>query len=216
MATGYAQNSNTIVATLDDAAKVIAVKQEITFTNSGGLPLDTIVLNDWVNAYSGRNTPLAKRFSDEYNWTFHRAREEERGSTTLNSATAAGTPLQWRRPEAHPDLLSLKLTTPLMPGRSITINLDYQVKLPSSRFTRFGYNDKGGYYLKDWYLTPARIENGMFVNYSNENLDDIANAVTDYSVTLTIPSTIALVTDLDVEQKQQGGNTLNYKLAGQG
>jgi hypothetical protein len=39
-------------------------------------------LNDWNNAYSDVNTPLARRFSDEFYRGFHLAKEEERGSTT--------------------------------------------------------------------------------------------------------------------------------------
>jgi hypothetical protein len=31
----------------------------------------TIVLNDWNNAYANVNTPLAKRFSDEFYRGFH-------------------------------------------------------------------------------------------------------------------------------------------------
>jgi hypothetical protein len=40
-----------------------------------------LILNDWNNAYSDVNTPLARRFSDEF-YRGHLAKEEERGSTT--------------------------------------------------------------------------------------------------------------------------------------
>jgi hypothetical protein len=48
-------------------------------------------------------------------------------------------------------------------------------------------------------LTPARYENHQFVTYSNENLDDIANASSDYEIEMKVGKKFAVTTDLDTD-----------------
>lgn len=211
-----AQHLNRLFVEADTDKKILTVKQEITYYNQTADTLTTIVLNDWNNAYSAKDTPLAKRFSDEYVRAFHLASDDERGNTTIHSVSDQySVQIPWQRPEGHPDLVELRLNTPLYPGRQLKITLSYHVKIPSDRFTHFGYDDKMGVLnLKDWYLTPARYENGKFVKYSNENLDDIANAVTDYYLTLTLPKNISIATDLKEYSKYDKKGQWIYQLEG--
>jgi len=163
--------------------KTLNVKQDITFYNTSNDSLDLIVLNDWNNAYSTKKTPLAKRFSDEFYKGFHLAREEERGNTTiLNVSDDENASIQWERTEQNPDFITLKLNQKLLPNEKIELHLNYVVKISSDKFTRYGYTTNGGMILKNWFLIPARFENHDFVKYSNLNIDDIANAVTDYDL----------------------------------
>ncbi len=193
-----AQHKNTISAELDAVARTINVQQEITYANNSGDTLNHIILNDWNNAYSSKTTPMAKRFTDEFIKAFHLAKEEERGSTTIYSLVDQnGLLLDWKRPEGHPDLVQVQLKNPIYPGRSFSIKLTYKVKIPNERFTHFGYDPKtGNFNLRDWYLTPSRYEHG-FVTYSNENLDDIANAASDYDFTVKVPLAYTLYSDLN-------------------
>ncbi|QEE50553.1 M1 family metallopeptidase [Flavobacterium alkalisoli] len=182
---------------LDYENKVLKVNQEITFYNESQDTLREFILNDWNNAYSDKTTPLGKRFSDEFVRSFHREKDENRGKTTIYSITNQyGVQLKRKRPEENPDLLDIQLIKPIYPNEKFTINIVYDVKLPNDKFTRYGYDNNGNLMLKDWYLTPARIENGKFVKYSNENLDDIANTFCDYQLTLTTHNKLTISTDL--------------------
>ncbi len=210
------QHKVSINAVVDYETRIITVQEKIAFTNTGASPLNEIILNDWNNAYSANTTPLAKRFSDEFIWSFHRARQEERGSTTIQSIGSGASTLSYSRPDGHPDLVSVQLSQPLPAGATAVIDISYSVKIPSDRFTRYGYNSNGSYYLKDWYLVPARLEEDGFVKYSNENLDDIANSVCDYEVSLNLPESIAVATDLDVVSKNKNGSVNAFKLFGKG
>lgn len=195
--TVIAQHDNKITANVNYTAKTIAVQQVITYHNQTGNTLQHIILNDWNNAYSGKNTPLAKRFSDEYVRAFHLASESERGSTTIESVYSSNnTAFTYERPEGYPDLIRLKLHRQLLPDEKINVYLNYTVKIPKDRFTRYGYNDKS-IILKDWFLTPARYENGNFVQYSNVNTDDIANDVCNFEIKVNVPEGIAITTNLD-------------------
>lgn len=194
-----AQHSSSFKVELDDSTKTLNVLQELTFVNSSDDILETIVLNDWNNAYSSKTTPLARRFSDEFVRSFHLAKQEERGNTNILSIIDQDDLfVSWIRPERTPDLVEIRLRQPLFPGRTLKLKLTYTVKIPSDKFTNYGYDGNGNYKLKNWFLTPARYENHRFLRYSNLNLDDIANAVSDYELEIKVDPKINVITDLNV------------------
>ncbi|POY40944.1 aminopeptidase [Flavobacterium alvei] len=195
--------------------KTLTVLQEIEFFNQSEDTLTSIVLNDWNNAYSSKTTPLAKRFSDEFYRGFHLASEKERGNTTnLNIATADKKNLFWERTEKNPDIIIVQLDKKLAPNQKIVLHFTYIIKVPSDKFTHYGYTERGGMYLRNWFLTPARYENHSFVKNSNLNLDDIANAVSNFDILFRIPKNIELTTDLDEEKTTPIENFSIHKLNG--
>lgn len=195
--------------------KTLTVLQDIEFFNQSEDTLTSIVLNDWNNAYSSKTTPLAKRFSDEFYRGFHLAAEKERGNThNLNISTADKSKLSWERNEKNPDFVVVKLDKKLAPNQKIILHLTYIVKVPSDKFTHYGYNEKDVLYLKNWFLTPARFENHSFVEYNNLNLDDIANAVSNFDIIFRIPKNFELTTDLNEEKTNPIENFSIYKLNG--
>jgi hypothetical protein len=200
----------------DTEKKILKVRQEITYYNQTADTLKEFILNDWNNAYSAKDTPLAKRFSDEYVRAFHLSREDERGITSIYTIVDQNNlSLEWKRPANHPDLVQVQLKNPIYPNQQFKFILTYDVKIPSDRFTKFGYNSKeGSLNLKDWYLTPARVENNAFVKYSNENLDDIANGIADYYITLTLPKNISITSDLEENAKYDRKGLWVYELMG--
>ncbi len=194
-----AQHSSKISVIVDSENKVLKVKQELLFKNQSSESINHIILNDWNHSYSSKNTPLAKRFSDEFIRSFHLAKKHERGSTNdITISTESQTSLNWSRPENHPDLIKAELENVLLPNQEIKLFLNYSVKIPSDKFTGYGYGEKRKMYLKNWFLAPALFENGAFVLYSNNNSDDIANAASDYEVSIGIDEGIRLVSDLDI------------------
>ena len=202
---------------LNPARKTLVVKQLVEYRNTTGNTLQSITFNDWNNAYSSKTSPLAKRFADEYVRAFHLAKDDERGITTILSATTHdGVAVKWQRPEGHPDIVDMELPSPLPSGSSITFLFEYDVKVADSRFTRYGFDDKGNFILRNWFLAPARYENGSFVKYSNENLDDIANDVCDYTLNLTLPAGLTVNTDLQQTAKKSSDNGDIYTFSGAG
>lgn len=195
--------------------RTLTVLQDIEFFNQSEDTLTSIVLNDWNNAYSSKTTPLAKRFSDEFYRGFHLAAEKERGNThNLNISTADKSKLSWERNEKNPDFVVVKLDKKLAPNQKIILHLTYIVKVPSDKFTHYGYNEKDVLYLKNWFLTPARYENHSFVEYNNLNLDDIANAVSNFDIIFRIPKNFELTTDLNEEKTNPIEHFSIYKLNG--
>ena len=177
---------------------ILTVQQELVYFNQSNDTLRKIILNDWNNAYSEKFSPLGNRFSDEFVRNFHLAKEEERGFTTdLTFIDQNKMFLDWSRTSDHPDLIELVLRNPLLPRQQFSIFITYKLKLPSDKFTGYGYGANGNFMLKDWLITPARFDQNHFTQNSNVNLDDSSNAISDYEITFSVPKKYELVTDLD-------------------
>lgn len=182
--------------------KTLNIKQDISYFNNTNDTLTSIVLNDWNNSFENKNTPLARRFSDEFYRGFHLAKAADRGKTTIINLTDNDfLALEWERTTEDPDYIVVKLNRKLLPNEKIDLHLNYIAKIPNDKFTRFGFDQNGGMALKNWFLSPARFENGGFIKYNNYNLDDIANAVSDYEVEIKIPNQYSLTTDLNSVSK---------------
>ena len=211
----HAQHHSEIKAELNTENKTLKIQQQITFSNQSNDTLTSIVLNDWNNAFSTKNTPLAKRFSDEFFRSFHLAKEEERGSTkNVSILDANKMVLSWERPYKNPDLIEVKLAENLLPNQKIIVYITYITKIPSDKFTKYGYNNTGIINLKNWFLTPARYENHNFIRYSNTNLDDIANAYSSFEIDLKIPKNFEAISDLISSKSTINNAFTNYKLSG--
>ncbi|REG99549.1 hypothetical protein C8P67_104168 [Flavobacterium aquicola] len=199
----------------DMDSKILKIDQEITFYNQSPDTLTSIVLNDWNNAFAERESPMGKRFSDEFYNKFHLASEKELGGTFgLRIEDNDQKSFTWERTKKNPDYITIQLGKNLLPNEKIKLHLTYTEKIPSDKFTKYGYFEKYGMHLKNWFLTPARYENRQFIKYSNENLDDIANAVSDFDIELKINSKNKITTDLAIEQLNQTAKETNIKLTG--
>mgnify|MGYP003913962823 FL=1 len=211
-----AQHQSKMEVAVNLELKTLNIKQDLTYHNTTNDTLALIVLNDWNNAFADKNTPLAKRFSDEFYRGFHLAKAADRGKTTIINLTETNfSALEWERSTQDPDYITVKLNRKLLPNEKIVLHLNYIVKIPNDKFTHFGFDQNGGMALKNWFISPARFENGLFVKYNNFNLDDIANAVSDYEVEIKIPNPYSITTDLNSVSKDTSNQGYNiYSFSG--
>ena len=204
-----------MVVEVDNEKKELTVNQELTFFNQTNDTLTNIVLNDWMNGYTSKKTPLAARFSDEFERGFHLAKEKERGRTrNINIVDENKTSLTWERDKNFPDVIQIRLKDKLLPYQKTTFIVTYTVKIPSDKFTKYGYDENGKMYLKNSFLIPARYENKAFIKYDNLNLDDCANALSDYDIEIKISQNLDLFSDLNEVQKETKNGFNIYQLSG--
>lgn len=183
--TSFGQISIDIVAVLIDSTHSINIKQEIEYENTSPYALNEIYLNDWINSFKDEGTPLAERFAEDYLRRFHFSKPGERGYTKIYGITDENIrPMNWERPEGSPDLIKINLQEPLFPGEKRIIKLLYKIKIPSEKFTRYGYNVLGNYKLKYWYITPAVFDKTWQI-YSNKNLGDQYTPPADITIKLS-------------------------------
>ena len=84
----------------------------------------------------------------------------------------------------------------------------------SDKFTKYGYSENGGMNLKYWYLTPARYENHAFIQYNNNNLDDIANALSNYDIEIKVSKSLNVTSDLNSSEPKTNETFDIYTLTG--
>ena len=188
------QHQNKMTATLDEETNVVQIQQEFTYVNDSGESLQHLFFNDWANAYSDKTTALARRFADEFRKSLHLARPEDRGVTDIITAwDEEYRSVSWERLPSR-DIVRFDLNKGLSPGDSTRLILTYTVKLPPNKYTPYGYDALGGYYLKDWYLTPAVFDKQWNL-YSNKNLEDLYTGITNTTINFIFPDSLYLGTN---------------------
>lgn len=217
-----AQTKVEIKASLNATTKVISIQQDIEYFNKSNDTLQEIYLSDWANSFSSKTTPLAKRFSEEFSRKFHYSRNYEKGGTIIKSLTNfQDRRLVWQRPENYPDIIKVNLDYPLFPQEKYIIRLNYQVKIPVDKFTRYGYSDEG-FKLKYWFITPSSYTQKGWEFYSNKNLNDLFTPLfqtnveflheKDYKVVSPLPSNTILKNDSIAQTNLSGKNYVDQKI----
>ena len=210
--TSWAQHYSKLIVQTDQLSHIINVNQELTYYNQSNSTLNSIILNDWNNAYSVKDSPLGKRFSDEFVRTYLIAPEKDRGKTfDIQITSTSNKPLSFYRPENYPDLIEIQLNTPLLSGDKVSLKLSYKLKIPNNRFTTYGFNSKNEMSLKNWFLTPTKFENGQFVKYNNLNLDDASNAIFNLDLEITSLQNFDISSDALLIKKDQNLYTFSGK-----
>ena len=193
----FSQQKTKIETVYDTINKSFEVKQEIIFKNNSKKPISKIIVNDWTNAYSDKFSPLGKKFSDEFVRSFHYAFDSERGKTTILSINENGNDLKWNRIENQIDLIEINFDKEIQPQESIRFQANYQLKLPDSKFTGYGYKNKNIYFNNTFLSIAKCSEDGVFYSYSNKNLEDIANYLyEEINLKIVIPKNFSISSNL--------------------
>tara|TARA_R110002051_G_scaffold234056_5_gene295622 strand:+ start:15105 stop:15653 length:549 start_codon:yes stop_codon:yes gene_type:complete len=152
----FGQHNIAIDAILDAENHILEISQNIDYKNTTGQTLDTLYFVDWANSFSSKTTPLGLRFNEDYRRDFHYANDTERGATLIGGFTSeTGENMKWNRPLRAPDIIQVVLKKPLFSGENTTLDLKYSIKIPSSKFTKYGYTKDGEFDLEYWYIAPV-------------------------------------------------------------
>lgn len=211
---GFSQNSITINAQLNDSLRIFDIQQELVYKNESKDTLREIYLNDWANAFSSKSTPLARRFAEEFSRRFHFSKEIERGGTSVNSLTEkGGENLNWIRLEGHPDIIKIELPQALAPGEEFEIHLDYKLKIPSDKFTRYGVDEVGNYKIRYWYINAAVYRDGWQI-FSHRNLGNQFTPPANLDITLSIPKNLYIASALAKRETHTSEGIKTVQLVG--
>jgi len=209
-----AQHQIFIDATLEPELRTLIISQEIVYKNNSTIPLQEIYLNDWANSFSSKTTPLAKRFSENYESGFHFEKNKKRGHSTIHSIeNNQAKALIWQRGDAA-DILRVKLDKTLAPGETYTLKIEYNVVFPDDKFTRYGITNSGDFKIRYWYLSPA-VFDGEWHAYSNKDLNDSYLSPSTFDITFHTPNYFSIVSDLDVVSETFSENNRITKLQGE-
>jgi hypothetical protein len=178
--------STDIEATLDPGGARIAGHARLRVVNDGAAPLAAIELWLYPNALATRSPALGDvSFHWLYPGGFSPARIELRDSRLAGAPVAAAirdTPLGART------LASLPLAAPLAPGAAVTVDVDFETRLPR-RWGAFGCDGVRCRLMGGFYPVPARARGGGAPG------DPVVARAGRTRVSLRLPSGLGLVVD---------------------
>ena len=201
---GQDQISYDIDASVDASGKKIQISQKITFESLSPMSADTIYLTDWSNAYSSVKSPMAERFVEEYDRSFYLSNKSKLGFTVINSITVNGIQTNWSRMENQPDIIRVIFNSSVGENNTTNLSLDYQVVLPDSKFTGYGYDSKGDVILRYWYIALSPFYDNQWRNYSHLNLNDFSIKTGSYNLKLTVPNGTTVQSNLQKRKFSDG------------
>ena len=109
------QHQIKVNAKVDPISNEITVEQHIVYRNNTSTSIEIIYLNDWISSYSTSDTPLVKKFLNEFNTQLYVAKEKDRGRTKMVSVTnAEGNPIKFERLTTQQDFLKIILLIPFI------------------------------------------------------------------------------------------------------
>ncbi|MGO2358587.1 MAG: metalloprotease [Mesonia sp.] len=206
------QSSMRVDANLHPENRTIEISQEITYKNTSKQILQEIYLTDWANSFRDKQTPLAKRFEEEFQRNFHYAKGDDRGNTQVFSISNQNQVLNWSRPEQHPDIVKIDLTQPLFPDEEVRIKLQYRIKVPKDKFTRYGHG-RNGFKLRYWLMLPSVFQDGEWQFYSNKDLNDLFVLPYDIDLNLKVPKEYSVISDFTKVEENITGNTKEFRFS---
>lgn len=151
------------------------ITQKIIYKNRSSEALEQIKLLNFVAAYQSRNTLLVKRKLEDRNTDLYYAKKDEQGkllSLLVNGETYSK--------DLNTENLFLEIPK-LDSGKTIHLNLEYQIQLPTSNFTGYG-KAKDYTLLKYFFLVPDTFDCGNQQPKSYLDLEENLNLQTFYRI----------------------------------
>ncbi|MDG1247642.1 MAG: hypothetical protein P8N64_04715, partial [Flavobacteriaceae bacterium] len=111
------------------------------------------------------------------------------------------------------DIINIYLKKELKKGESIEIEINYQVKLPDSKFTGYGFDNKN-YYLKNWIIVFSNISGSDWYSQSNLNLNDQSLKKSIYKMKISFDKDYYLFSNLTINKTEVLTNTKSVYLTG--
>ena len=180
------KDSIAVIAKLSPDKKTLKINQEITYYNHSGKPLDSIKLLNWIASYNKRGTSLVYRKLEDRNSSLHFAKPEELGKiislniTNIHNQTFAVNNISEEN-------LFLILNQPLETGKSIKLQLQYQLQLPDKKFTGYGTSDNS-IALKYFFIVPDHFDPDHRIGRNYHDIEESVNFNTYWTFRFDLPA----------------------------
>ncbi len=192
----FAQKDTIVIsATLDTLSKNISVNQKITFYNNTGYTLNSLYLHAVANSYSSSSTALGKRKLEDRNKILYFSKSKEKGK--ISDLTVF---INKRQPQfklKDYEFYEILLSSPLLPDQTVSVELNYNIKLPVDEISGYGYSGNGNYLLKNFFLQPLEYKEGkpLLVPFTDTEFNPYRE--TEYNISLYYPDDFSIESDLN-------------------
>ena len=185
-----------IEVTLNDTDRTLSAYEKIRYTNNSKETLDFIWFHLWPNAYKNDSSAMAKQFTRLGNTRFLYTKEKDRGYIDSLDFSVNGVRTEW---EYHPewiDVAKIFLSEPLLPGKTITIETPFFVKLPRV-VSRLGHTGKH-FEITQWYPKPAVYDKDGWHPMPYLNMGEFYSEFGTFDVKITLPENYRIMATGDM------------------
>ena len=189
----YAQHTYNLDVTWEGTSDNLHILQEITWTNTSNVDVDTLVLLDWNHAYASEQSPLGMFLANDYDYKLIRASKQKRGFTTIDNISNENKTLTWKRHSKAIDIVEVSLPKSIQPGAQFSFNIRYKVKLPSAAIFKYGAS-KNELHAQHWHLVLAtQNANGTWIHDSNLGFGKPTSPNATISYKFSVPNEVNVV-----------------------
>ncbi len=183
----------TIEAEYTAATRTLAAQMQVVVPNTSNVPLSELKFQLWANAYreGAKYAPVSELFSRAAYYGGKSYGETEiKGVSGVESFSVGG---------EDDNILTLRLRSPLEPGDSVSVGVDFDVELANINH-RLGVA-QNAVNLANFYPVLCFLADDGFREYVySSNGDPFVNGLADYDVTLTVPQAYTLVSGFAADE----------------
>ncbi len=170
---------------LNDKEHTLTGRVQIRYKNNSPNPLQKMYFHLWPNAYKNNKTAFAKQMQENGKLNFRFAKKQDRGYIDSLDFYINGKQINWKLTE-NIDIAELTLPEPLAPGKEITIETPFFVKLPKT-FSRLGHVGQT-YQITQWYPKPAVYDKNGWHPYPYLDQGEFYSEFGSFVVHITVPA----------------------------
>ncbi|MBP3906814.1 MAG: M1 family metallopeptidase, partial [Peptostreptococcaceae bacterium] len=200
-------NGYTIDVIFDDESKRLMCNQTITYINNTGKSLDSLYFHIYPNAFSKKEfAPFEK---SEMKMAYPNGFNE--GYIDIKNILSNNKDLSYSITGEKEDILEVKLKNKLKPNEQVSLDMEYNIKLPNS-VGRFGYGDST-VNVTNWFPIACVYDDRGWNTKSYEMIGDpFYSEISNFDVTILVPKTYKIGSTGKVIESKNNKNKSMYTI----
>lgn len=200
-------NGYTIDVIFDDESKRLMCNQTITYINNTGKSLDSLYFHIYPNAFSKKEfAPFEK---SEMKMAYPNGFNE--GYIDIKNILSNNKDLSYSITGEKEDILEVKLKNKLKPNEQVSLDMEYNIKLPNS-VGRFGYGDST-VNVTNWFPMACVYDDRGWNTKSYEMIGDpFYSEISNFDVTILVPKTYKIGSTGKVIESKNNKNKSMYTI----
>ena len=175
-----------ITVSLNDADNTLDAFIQMQYHNNSPDTLHYIWFHLWPNAYKNDRTAFSDQLLENGRTDFYFSDEEDRGYINRLNFKVDNISANVEDHPQHQDIVKLILPQALAPGKQISIETPFHVKLPHN-FSRGGHINQS-YQITQWYPKPAVFDKKGWHQMPYLDQGEFYSEFGDYNVEINVPS----------------------------
>lgn len=200
-------NKYVIDVVFDDESKRLMCNQEIEYVNNSNIELDKLYFHIYPNAFSKKEfapfeeSDMQSAYPNGFN----------EGYINIKKISSSNNNLKYNISGEKEDILEIELNKKINPKEKISINIDYNVKIPNSE-GRFGYSDNT-INITNWFpIACVYDENGWNTRSYEEIGDPFYSDISNFYVNLTLPKKYEIGISGDIISEKTDKEQTTYEI----